>query len=157
MTYGLLRLRGGGYCSDRRFAGLAGANPHDLLDRCDEDLAVADLSRPRGFYDRFYRAFDEIVGDDHLDLDLGQEIDDVLRTAIELGMALLAAETLNLRHREPADADIGERFAHLVELERLDDGFDFFHRCSQGRARRSQVTLHYAATLFHSVHAEVIG
>jgi len=29
---------------------------------------------------------DQIVGDDHLDLDLGQEIDDVLRTAIELGM-----------------------------------------------------------------------
>src|SRR6266536_2623745 len=144
MTYGLLRLRGGGYCSDRRFAGLAGANPHDLLDRCDEDLAVADLSRPRGFYDRFYRAFDEIVGDDHLDLDLGQEIDDVLRTAIELGMALLAAETLNLRHREPADADIGERFAHLVELERLDDGFDFFHCRSFVSSGAPQRRLHHS-------------
>src|SRR5512132_552301 len=46
-------LRRDGCCSDRRFAGLAGADPHDLLDRRDEDLAVADLSRSRGFYDRF--------------------------------------------------------------------------------------------------------
>src|SRR5437867_4415349 len=144
MTYGLLRLRGGGYCSDRRFAGLTGADAHDLLDRCNEDLAVADLSRPRGFYDRFYRALDEIVGDDHLDLDLGQEIDDVLRTAIELGMALLAAETLDLRHREPADADIGERLAHLVELERLDDGVDFFHRCSFVSSGAPQRRLHHS-------------
>src|SRR5438445_3042400 len=157
MTYGPLCLCRDGRRSDGCFAGLAGADPHDLFDRGDEDLAVADLSRSCRFDDRFYRALDQIVGDDHLDLDLGQEIDDVLRTAIELGMTLLAAETLDLRHRETADADLGERLAHLVELERLDDCFDFFHRCSQGRARRSQVTLHYAATLFHSVHAEVIG
>src|SRR5579864_4415609 len=30
---------------DRCFAGLAGANPDDLLDRGDEDLAVTDLAR----------------------------------------------------------------------------------------------------------------
>src|SRR5437879_2048837 len=107
--------------SDGCFAGLAGADPHDLLDRGDEDLAVADLSRARRFDDRFYRALDQIVGDDHLDLDLGQEINNVLRAAIELGMALLAAEALDFRHRETTDADLRERLTHLVELERLDD------------------------------------
>src|SRR6266542_3692036 len=137
-------LRCDGRGSDRCFAGLAGANAHDLLDRSDEDFPVADLSRSRRFDDRFDGALDQIVGDDHLDLDLGQEIYDVLRTAVELGMALLAAETLNLRHREPADADIGERFAHLVELERLDDGFDFFHCRSFVSSGAPQRRLHHS-------------
>src|SRR6266571_6380911 len=56
-------LRRDGCCSDGCFAGLAGADPHDLLDRGDEDLAVADLSRARRLDDRFYRALDQIVGD----------------------------------------------------------------------------------------------
>ena len=34
-----------------------------------------------------------------LDLDLGQEIDDVFGAAIELGVPLLAAEALHLRSR----------------------------------------------------------
>src|ERR1700694_3036987 len=57
-------LRREGCCSGRRFAGLAGADSHDLFDRRDEDLAVADLSCPRGFYDRLDGALDQIVGDD---------------------------------------------------------------------------------------------
>jgi hypothetical protein len=40
---------------------------------------------------------------------------------------LLAAETLHLGDGEPGDADFGERLAHLVELERLHDRFDFLH------------------------------
>ena len=32
-------------CSDRGFAGLAGADADHLLDGRDEDLAVADLAR----------------------------------------------------------------------------------------------------------------
>src|SRR4030088_1554538 len=57
-------LRCDGCGSDRRFTRLARADPHDLLDRCDEDLAVADLSRPCGLYDRFDGALDQIVGND---------------------------------------------------------------------------------------------
>ena len=54
-----------------------------------------------------------VVGDDDLDLDLRQEIDDVLGAAIELGVTLLAAEALDLRHGEPGDAHFGQRFARL--------------------------------------------
>src|SRR2546425_10476519 len=144
MTYGPLCLCRDGRRSDGCFAGLAGADPHDLFDRGDEDLAVADLSRSRRFDNRFYRALDQIVGDDYLDLDLGQEIDNVLRAAIELGMALLAAEALDFRHRKTADADLGERLAHLVELERLDDRFDFFHCCSSVSSGAPQRRLHHS-------------
>ena len=44
------------------------------------------------------------VGDDHLDLDLGQEVHDVLRAAVEFGLALLPAEALGLEHRHALDA-----------------------------------------------------
>src|SRR6266496_4756002 len=113
--------------SHRRFAALPGANPDDLLDRGDEDLAVADLARPCRLDDPFDRPLDLLVGEDQLHLDLREEVDDVFGAAIELGVALLAAEALHLGHRKARDADFGQRLAHFVELERLDDRFDFFH------------------------------
>src|SRR5512142_1963525 len=75
--------------SDGCFSGLAGADPHDLLDCGDEDLAVTDLARARGAHDGLDGAFDPVVRQDDLDLDLRQEVDDVFGAAIELGVALL--------------------------------------------------------------------
>ena len=67
------------------------------------------------------------VAEHDLDLHLGQEVDDIFGAAIELGVALLAAETLGLGDRDALQADFLQRFLHLVELERLDDRFDLFH------------------------------
>ena len=80
------------------------------------DLTIASIARSTWSF-----------GDHHLDLHLRQEVDHVLGAAIELGVALLAAEALHLGDGEPGDADLGERLAHFVELERLDDGFDLLH------------------------------
>src|SRR6185369_17340001 len=60
-----------------------------------------------------------------------QEIDHILRAAIQLGVALLPAKALGLGHGDALEADFVQRFLHLVELERLDDRFDFFHRFTQ--------------------------
>ena len=105
----------------------AGADADGLLDGEDEDLAVADAAGARGGLDRLDDALDQIVLDHHLDLHLGQEVDDIFGAAIELGMALLAAEALDLGDGDPADPDLVERVLHVVELERLDDRFDLFH------------------------------
>ena len=72
-------------------------------------------------------AFDGFVAEHDLDLHLGQEIDDIFGAAIELGMALLAAEALGLGHGDALQADLLQRLLHLVELERLDDRFDLLH------------------------------
>src|SRR3954462_3525029 len=61
---------------DGGFPGLAGADADDLLDRGDEDLAVADLARAGGADDRLDRALDHVVGKDDLDAHLPQEVDD---------------------------------------------------------------------------------
>src|SRR6185436_3390297 len=119
--------------SDGGLPGFAGANADHLLDRGHEDLAVTDLAGARGLHDRLDRALGERIGDHGLDLHLGQEIDDVLGAAIKLGMAFLASEALDLGDGEPGDAQLGQRLADFIELERLDDGFDFFHGGTPGR------------------------
>ena len=68
------------------------------------------------------------VGHDDFHLHLGQEIDHVLGATIKFGVALLPAEALHFRHGEPGNADLGEGLAHFVQLERLDHGFDAFHK-----------------------------
>src|SRR5260221_2161629 len=115
--------------SDRVGAALAGADADRLVDRADEDLAVADAPGMGGVLDRLDRALDQRVLHDDLDLHLGQEIDDVFGAAIELGVALLTPEPLRLGHRDSLDADLVQGFLHLVELERFDDRFDFLHCC----------------------------
>ena len=47
----------------------------------------------------------QVVGDRRLDLDLGQEVDDVLGAAVQLGVALLAAEALDLGDGDALHAD----------------------------------------------------
>src|SRR2546423_13925478 len=108
--------------SDGVFVRLAGADAHHLLDRGDEDLAVADLAGLRRLDDRVDAALGVRVLDDDLDLHLRQEVDDILGAAVQLGVALLAAEALDLGDRQARHADVGERLAHLLALELFDDG-----------------------------------
>src|SRR5688500_10309280 len=110
-----------------RLIALARPDPDGGLHGRHEDLAVADVARLGGGRDDLGHLVDELVGDDDLHLDLREEIDRVLTAAIELGVALLAPETAHLGHRHADDADTGQGFLDVVELERLDDGFDLLH------------------------------
>jgi hypothetical protein len=47
-------------------------------------------------------------------------------------MALLTPETLGFGDRDTLESNFLERFFNLVQLERLDDGFDFLHRLPPG-------------------------
>src|ERR1043166_4144060 len=107
--------------------GLAGADAQRVLDVDDEDLAVADLPGLCRGGDRLDHAVGAIVRDHDFDLDLGQEVHRVLRAAVDLGVALLAAEALHLGNGQSRDAECGERVAHVLQLERLDDGGDQLH------------------------------
>src|SRR6185437_2511839 len=113
--------------SDRVQSGFSGADADGLFDLGDENLAVADTPGLGGAADRVDRAVDEVVADHDLDLHLGQEIHDVFGAAIEFGMSLLPAETLGFGDSNALQSELLKRFFHLVELERLDDGFDLLH------------------------------
>src|SRR5690348_2386856 len=79
---------------DRIHPGLSGSDPDRFLDIGYENFAVADaacLCRAADCLDGFFR---HVVGQHNFNFHFGQEIHDVFRTAVELGMALLASEAL---------------------------------------------------------------
>ena len=67
------------------------------------------------------------VGNDDFHLDLGHEVDFVLRPPVHLGMALLAAEAADFGDGHARHAAFGQGLLDVVELEMADDGFNFFH------------------------------
>ena len=101
-----------------------------------ENLAVADAPGARGVLDRLDDIVDEAVLDHHLDLHLGQEVDHIFGAAVELGVALLAAEALHFDHGHPGHADLVQRVLDVVELERLDDRLDLLHARAPLRLKR---------------------
>src|SRR3984957_14812206 len=107
--------------------GFAGADPQRVVDRRDENLAVADLAGAGAGGNDLDRLVGDVGRDRDFDPQLGQEIHDIFGAAINLGVALLAAVTLDLGHGHAADADGGERLAHLVELEGFDNGDNELH------------------------------
>src|SRR3990170_7607594 len=132
-----------GFPLKRIFAGFAGADAVHLFEIEDEDLAVADLVGARGLDDRLDHALQRRGLDGDLDLHLGQEVHHVFSAAVELRVPLLPAEALDLGHGDALHADLGERVAHVVELEGFDDGGNEFHFASwekrgrRGASRRS--------------------
>src|SRR3990170_570452 len=135
---------------------LAGADANDLLHGVDEDLAVADLAGAGGGDDRLDAALHLLVRHHDLDLHLRQEIHDVFRAAIELGVPLLPAEALDLGHGQAGHAGLRQRLAHVVQLERFDDGLDLFHWCPllQEYSRHRRMPVYF---LLRPSNPEVIG
>src|SRR5262249_41454125 len=114
---------------------LASTNSDRVLDARYEDFAVADAASMGRASNRIDRLLDHLVLEDELDLHLGEEVDDILGTAIEFGMALLPAEALGLQHGDPLETDLVQGVLHFIELEGLDDRLDLLH-CWQVPERR---------------------
>jgi hypothetical protein len=113
--------------SDSVQPGFSGSDPDRFFDVGDKDFAVADAPGLGGAADRVDGFLDQVVANHDLDFHLGQEVDDVFRTAIKFGVSLLPAETLGLGDRDTLQSDFLKRLFHLVELEWLDDGFNLLH------------------------------
>src|SRR5687768_15009420 len=93
------------FSSECRRIGLAGADANDFFQIEHEDLAVADLAGVRRFLDRLDHLLEQLGLDRGFDLHLGQEVDHVLGAAVELGVALLPAEPLDLGDGDALHAD----------------------------------------------------
>src|SRR5205807_126443 len=78
-------------------AELTRADPHEALDRHGPELAVPDLPGPGRRSDDVHDLLHLRRLDEDLDLDLGHEVDLVLRATEHLALAALAAVTLHLR------------------------------------------------------------
>src|ERR1700735_2720345 len=80
--------------SDGIQPGFPGPDANGFLDIGHEDFAVADAAGLGCAPDGVDRLLDQVVADHDLDFDLGQEVHDVFRTAIKLGVALLPPKPL---------------------------------------------------------------
>src|SRR5262249_16684298 len=117
----------GRYPLKRRVVGLAGADAHRVIEAEYENLSVTDLAGARARGDPLDLSVDLVGHHRELDLDLRHEVHRVLAAAVDLGVALLPAVALDLGDGQAVHADGGERIAHWIELEGLDDGDDGFH------------------------------
>jgi hypothetical protein len=67
---------------------------------------VADFAGPCALNNRFYYLIKAVIGNCNLDFCFRQEIHDIFRAAIELGMAALPAKSLHLTNRHAVDSDL---------------------------------------------------
>src|SRR5882724_8720386 len=116
------------FCASKGvLARFAGANADYLLKRRDKNFAVADLSGASGAFNGFDHTVDQRIVNRRLDLHFGQEVNDVLRTAVQLGVAFLSTEAFDFGHCDSLHADGAEGLTNFVKLERLDDGSHHLH------------------------------
>ncbi len=108
-------------------AALTGTDAQGIVNRNNENLAVADATGMRRVANGLDSPVDEIVFGHELDLHLGQEIYNVFSPAIEFRVALLMTESLDLRHGQALQPGLVQGLLDLVELERLDHRLDLLH------------------------------
>ena len=113
--------------SERAGVGLAGANANHVLDRRDENLAVADLAGLGGSTDGLDYFVDLVCRDSDLEADFRQEIHRVFGATINLGMALLPAVTFDLGDGHAVDAGLKNGVAYVFKFEWFNDRDDELH------------------------------
>src|SRR5579863_959534 len=111
---------------------LAGSDSHHLLHRQYEYFTVADTSCSGRALDRLDHLSGHFVRHDNFEFDLGQEVDDVFRPSIKLGMPFLATKSLDFADSEALDSDTRQCLFDLIELERLYDSLNFLHVTPRG-------------------------
>src|SRR5207342_2917930 len=124
--------------SHRFFADLFSANAHRMFNREHEHLPVADLAGLGGSHNDIDRLVNQVVRHHYFHFHLRQKIHRVFASPVNFGVPFLPAKTFDLSDGHPFDAELCERFLNLFELERLNDGFQFFHVSNFGTARSFQ-------------------
>jgi hypothetical protein len=111
-------------------SAFARSDSDDLIHGQYENLPVADLSRLGTPLDGFNRLRNDFIRNDQFDLGLGEEVDLIFGASVDLGMAPLPSEALDLGRRHSLDADFGQGMLHFIQLKRFDNGFYLFHFAS---------------------------
>src|SRR5579863_4075159 len=109
------------------FSALIVADANDLIDVRNKNFPVTDFAGASGCRNCLHNFFDHRISDDQLELDLGNKIDGVFPSAVELGVSLLSSVAASLKHGHALDSNLVQRILHTFQLGDLDDCFDFGH------------------------------
>jgi hypothetical protein len=93
---------------------------------CDKDRAITDAPCPGSFHNCLHDQVCNVVWDDNVYLGFGEEVHHVFRATVEFGMAALSPKAPHLTDRHPLHASGVELLFDLVQLEGLNERFDFF-------------------------------
>jgi hypothetical protein len=110
-----------------------------MLERHDENLAVANQAGTGRRGDRLDGLGGAVGRHCYLDTNLGQEIHDVFGAPVDFGMAFLPPVAHDLGDGHSGNADRRQGLPDIVQLERLYDGDDELHgrRLLPGPSRRT--------------------
>src|ERR1700677_1076699 len=103
-------------CLKRSRAAVAIADTDGFIDPGDKDFAVPDFSCSGRRDDGLNSLLQQLVRNHGFDLDLGQKINRILASAIELGVTLLAPVAACFKDGHALDADGEESVFQCVEL-----------------------------------------
>ena len=98
------------------FATLIVANADGFVDSREEDLSVTDLTGASRRHDSLYCSLDHLVRQNHFELDLGNQVNRVFPSSIELGVAFLPAVASGFKHGHTLDTDLVERVFNRFQL-----------------------------------------
>jgi len=106
---------------------LSGANANNALDGYNENLSIANFAGMGGGFDGLHNQVDLICYDHYLNIYLGDKVNHVFSTTINLGMSFLASVTLYLGDGHPLNANFCQRFFNAVEFKWFYNRLNFFH------------------------------
>src|SRR5580704_5668207 len=112
---------------ERDLPALIIPNPDRLIDLRDKDLPIPDRSGSSRRNDRVHRLIDHLISHDDLDLHLRQQVNLILSSTVDLGVALLPSMSPSLHDRHTVDADLDQRILHCIQLRRLNHRFNLLH------------------------------
>src|ERR1700722_11264608 len=113
----------------RRHTAFAAADADGLFPLVQKNLAVADLPGSRGIDDGVHHRIHQLVIHHDLQLDLGKNVHGIFVAVVNLGMPFLPAMPAHFRCRHAFHAHVRQRLFHGVELGRLNDRLELYHRC----------------------------
>lgn len=106
---------------ERSIASFAGSNPYGLFQTRDENFSVSHLARLSRINNGFDDLVNKIIRHSDFYFCLGQEIYDVLRTAVKFSMPALPAESLDFSDRHTGHADFRQCIPDIIQAKRLND------------------------------------
>ena len=115
-------------------ARFTGPDSNGVFNVSDKDFSVPDFAGVGSGSYRFNDGINKVFADDSFELHLGQEVDNIFRTAVEFGVAFLTTEAFDLGHGDTADAYHAECIANLIQQERFDNRSDFLQLICSGSA-----------------------
>jgi len=100
---------------DSRLSYFSGSDADNLVNRCDDNLAVAYLSSSSALDDGIHNLINLVIPGQDCKKQLGMKVHPVFTPPVNFGAAHLSTETKNIHYRQPLYTDAREALPYIVQ------------------------------------------